>query len=170
MKSLHLVRSETGTFSCDVQPDSRNRWCVLVLHPAGQRRDMPARVRLRMEGDPCSSFETFVPAPFGLLGVAGRMAVIYVPGTAASLLVDVFGISASVQSIGLRMFPISRMAAAGLVALRQPARFNFAARKVQLLQGCRARSRAVTPFRPASGGSPRGADRPREGMLPVDPG
>ena len=122
MKSLHLVRSETGTFSCDVQPDSRNRWCVLVLHPAGQRRDMPARVRLRMEGDPCSSFETFVPAPFGLLGVAGRMAVIYVPGTAASLLVDVFGISASVQSIGLRMFPISRMAAAGLVALRQPAR------------------------------------------------
>ena len=69
MKSLHLVRSETGTFSCDVQPDSRNRWCVLVLHPAGQRRDMPARVRLRMEGDPCSSFETFVPAPFGLLGV-----------------------------------------------------------------------------------------------------
>ena len=128
MKLLRLLRSDTGTFSCDVPPDSRNRWCLLVLRSAGQRRDMPARVQLRMDGDPCSSVETYVSAPSGLLGVAGRVAVIYVAGAAASLQVDLFGVAPSVRSINLRMLPISRTAAAGLFALRHPARLLEAMR------------------------------------------
>ncbi len=81
-----------------------------------------------MDRDPCSSFETYVAPPSGILGLAGRTAVIYVAGAAASLQVDLFGIAPSVQSIELRMLPISRTAAACLFALRHPGRLLGALR------------------------------------------
>lgn len=128
MRSLQLRRSEDGSFACAVPPDIRNRWCVLLLRPSGQRRDMPARVRLRLTEDPCSSFETYMPAPAGLAGIAGRVAVIYIPATAASLHFDVFGVAAPVQSARLFLLPVSRTAAAGLFALRHPVRLLGALR------------------------------------------
>ncbi len=128
MRSLQLRRTECGSFSCPVPADIRNRWCVLLLASAGQRRDMPARVRLRMEGDPASGFETYVPAPHGLTAIAGRVAVIYIAGAAASLHVDLFGVGASVQSVVLRVLPVSRTAAAALFALRHPVRLLRALR------------------------------------------
>lgn len=128
MKNLQLRRTEHGSFSCPVPADLRNRWCVLLLASAGQRRDMPARVRLQMEHDPASSFETYVAAPHGITSIAGRVAVIYIAGAAASLHVDLFGAGASVATAGLRVLPVSRSAAAGLFALRHPLRLLGALR------------------------------------------
>ncbi len=128
MTRLHLLRAEDGSFSCEVPETIRNRWSILLLRPAGQRRDMPARIRVRMQEDPASSFETYVPAPSGLPGVAGRMAVIYVAGAASSLHFDLFGIAASMQRVELRLLPVSRTVAAGLFALRHPVRLAGALR------------------------------------------
>ena len=128
MKCLRLHRCDDGSFFCVVPAEARNRWCVLVLRPAGQRRDMPARVRLRMEGDPASSFETYVPAPSGIWGKAGRVTVIYISAAAASLHVDLFGIAASVQSVEFCLLPVSRTVAAGLFAVCHPVRLLAALR------------------------------------------
>jgi GT2 family glycosyltransferase len=121
MTRLLLSRSETGDFNCAVPLAVRNRWCVLVLRSAGQRRDMPARVRLRMAGDPMSSFETYVPAP-GLFGALPRIAVIYIASTAVSLHLDMFGVDLSVDGIMIDLVPVSRAIAAAVFALRDPKR------------------------------------------------
>ena len=125
MKRLWLQRNATGSFSCEIPADSRNRWCVLALCPAGQRHDMPARLRLQMAGDPHSSAETYVPPPSGIVG---RFAVVYVAGTAVSLHADLFGVAASVESVELYLIPASRAVAGVLLALRQPARLLEALR------------------------------------------
>ena len=121
MTRLLLSRSEDGSFYCDVPIEARNRWCILLLQSAGQLRDRPARVRLRMRGDPESSFETYVPAPVGLTRLLGRVAVIYM-ASAISLQVDLFGVDPSVSTVAIRLVTVSRTIAAGLFALRDPMR------------------------------------------------
>jgi GT2 family glycosyltransferase len=121
MTRLLLSRSASGDFSCDVPVAARNRWCMLMVRSAGQRRDMPARVRLRMAGDPESSFETYIPAS-GPFVVLGRVAVVYIAAAAVSLHVDMFGVDPSVGNVAMRLLPVSRSAAAAVFALRDPKR------------------------------------------------
>lgn len=128
MRTLELRRSEQDGFTCAVPADARNHWCVLLLSPARQRSDMPARVRLRLQDDPCSSFETYIPPPTGLSGIAGRVTVIYLPATADVLSFDLFGVAPTVQTVRLRLLKLSRLAAALLFTLRHPLRFLAALR------------------------------------------
>ena len=145
MKFLKLLRVEDGSFSCPVPASARNHWCVLVLRPAGQRRDMPARVRLRMENDPFTSAETFIPAPHGISGIAGRVTVMHIPPTTDALHADLFGIAPSVQSAGLFIQPVSRTFAAGLLAMRDPRRMLAALRGSRHGLGRRIRTALALP-------------------------
>ena len=150
---LLAVLDDDDTFVAPIAETLRGRWCrVSVAFP---RHFRPSVVTIRSEStarDPDA--DTHYLDPSRLSPINGyRSAIAYIPDSASTMRVAVFGYDDLIGSIDIRIFPLSKLNAGVRISLQHPGRMLAAAKGE--LNGLGRRVRATMAI--ATTGRPPGS-------------